>query len=116
MARFKATPVKLAEPVETFAIDINDIRDDSATINLSWEKVRVPVKLQLDLIERALLLWSNLGDTVLSPFMGIGSEGVVSLKQRRRFIGVELKRAYFERACRHLDATERGAATLFDAA
>ncbi len=42
--------MKLAEPVETFAIDINDIRDDSATINVSWEHVRVPVKLQLDLV------------------------------------------------------------------
>jgi hypothetical protein len=72
--------------------------------------------LQLDLIERALILWSNPGDTVLSPFMGIGSEGFVSLKQRRRFIGVELKRAYFERASRHLDAAESGAATLFDTA
>jgi len=70
--------------------------------------------LQLDLIERALILWSNPGDTVLSPFMGIGSEGFVSLKQHRRFIGVELKRGYFDRACRHLDAAERGAATLFD--
>ena len=48
--------------------------------------------LQLDLIERALTLWSNPGDVVLSPFMGIGSEGVTSLKLRRRFIGIELKR------------------------
>ncbi|MBC8097661.1 MAG: DUF2911 domain-containing protein [Akkermansiaceae bacterium] len=47
--RVKVLPVKLAEAVETFTIDINDIRDDSATLNLIWEKVRVPVKLQLDL-------------------------------------------------------------------
>jgi hypothetical protein len=47
--RVKVVPQKLAEPVETFTIDINDIRDDSATLNLIWEKVRVPVKLQLDL-------------------------------------------------------------------
>ena len=50
LARFKATPVKLAEPVETFTIDINDIRDDSATLNLVWERTRVPVKLELDLV------------------------------------------------------------------
>lgn len=70
--------------------------------------------LQLGLIERALLLWSNPGDAVLSPFMGIGSEGFVSLKQRRRFIGIELKEAYWRVACRNLVAAEAGAADLFD--
>lgn len=50
LVRFTVTPVKLTEPVETFEIGINDIRDDSATINLSWEKVRVPIKLELDLV------------------------------------------------------------------
>jgi hypothetical protein len=50
LARFQAVPVKLAKSVETFTIDINDIRDDSATINLVWAKTRVPVKLELDLV------------------------------------------------------------------
>jgi len=50
LVRFKATPVKLAKPVETFTIEINDLRDDSATIGLDWEKTRVPVKLELDLV------------------------------------------------------------------
>jgi Protein of unknown function (DUF2911) len=50
LVRFQATPQKLAEPVETFTIDINDIRDDSATLNLIWDKVRVPVKLETDLV------------------------------------------------------------------
>ena len=50
LVRFNVTPVKLSESVETFEIGINDIRDDSATINLSWEKVRVPVKLEIDLV------------------------------------------------------------------
>lgn len=72
--------------------------------------------LQLDLIERALTLWSNAGDTVLSPFMGIGSEGFVSLKLRRRFIGVELKDAYWRVACRNLHGAAAGAVDLFDAA
>jgi hypothetical protein len=52
LVRFKVTPVKLAEPVETFTIDINDVRDDSATINLVWEKTRVPIKLGLDLVRQ----------------------------------------------------------------
>lgn len=60
--------------------------------------------LQLDLIERALILWSNKGDTVLSPFMGIGSEGYQSLKLGRRFIGTELKPEYWRQACDNLAA------------
>jgi hypothetical protein len=48
LVRVKAKPVTLAEPVETFTIDINDIRDESATLNLAWEKVRVPVKLEVN--------------------------------------------------------------------
>jgi DNA modification methylase len=63
--------------------------------------------LQLDIIERGLIMWSNEGDIVLSPFMGIGSEGVVSLKLGRRFIGIELKDTYWRQACRYLDAEDR---------
>lgn len=63
--------------------------------------------LQLDVIERALVLWSNRGDVVLSPFMGIGSEGVTSLKLKRKFVGVELKESYFKQACRYLDNADR---------
>jgi len=70
--------------------------------------------LQLDLIERALIMWSNPGDVVLSPFMGIGSEGVVAVKQKRNFIGVELKESYFKQACKYLDQAERTSASLFD--
>lgn len=66
--------------------------------------------LQLDLIERALVLWSNPGDVVLSPFMGIGSEGYQALKAGRKFIGTELKEAYFRQACENL----KGAAAQTD--
>jgi DNA modification methylase len=72
--------------------------------------------MPLDLTTRATALWSNPGDIVLSPFMGIGSEGFVALKNRRRFIGVELKESYWKQACRHLGNAESGAADLFDAA
>lgn len=58
--------------------------------------------LQLEVIERAVDLWTNHGDVVLSPFAGIGSEGFVSLRMDRRFVGVELKRSYFEQACKNL--------------
>lgn len=69
--------------------------------------------LQLDLIERAIRLWSNAGDTVFSPFMGIGSEGYMALKAERRFIGSELKPAYFRQAVRNLTEAETAAPSLF---
>ena len=58
--------------------------------------------LQLEVIRRGVMLWTNPGDIVLSPFMGIGSEGYVSLEMGRKFVGVELKRSYFEQAARNL--------------
>ena len=69
--------------------------------------------LQLDLIERALIMWSNPGDVVLSPFMGIGSEGVQSLKTRRKFIGVELKEAYWNQAVQYLRVGAAESVDLF---
>lgn len=60
--------------------------------------------LQLDVIRRALKLWSNPGDTVLSPFAGIGSEGYVALHEGRKFIGAELKESYFRQASSNLVA------------
>jgi hypothetical protein len=58
--------------------------------------------LQLDVIERCLELWSNPNDVVLSPFMGVGSEGYCSVQRGRRFVGVELKTAYFDVAVKNL--------------
>lgn len=58
--------------------------------------------LQLDAINRALVMWSNPGDVVLSPFMGVGSEGWCTLKAGRRFIGTELKESYWKQACANL--------------
>ena len=63
--------------------------------------------LQLQVIERAIRLWTNPGDLVLSPFAGIGSEGHVALREGRRFVGVELKRSYYDQACRNLAAATR---------
>lgn len=54
--------------------------------------------LQLDVIERAIVLWSNPGDLVWSPFAGIGSEGYSALKLGRKFVGSELKEGYFRHA------------------
>lgn len=59
--------------------------------------------LQLDVIERAMVMWSNAGDVILSPFMGIGSEGYIALKMKRKFFGTELKEKYWKIACGNLD-------------
>jgi hypothetical protein len=60
--------------------------------------------LQLEVIRRAIRLWTNPNDVVWSPFMGIGSEGVVAIEEGRRFVGAELKRSYFEQSVRNLQA------------
>jgi hypothetical protein len=72
--------------------------------------------LQLQVIQRGIELWSNPGDTVLSPFAGIGSEGYVALQNGRKFIGVELKRSYWETACENLRQAKRVMGDLFDVA
>jgi DNA modification methylase len=82
-----------------------DIRQ-TRTLNIEQAKEdkdeRHICPLQLDVIERALILWSNPDDVVLSPFMGIGSEGVCSLRLGRRFVGVELKESYYKQAVGYL--------------
>ena len=62
--------------------------------------------LQLGTIERCIRLWSNPGETVLSPFAGIGSEGYEAIRQGRRFVGIELKPEYFRVAAQNLRKAE----------
>ncbi len=70
--------------------------------------------LQLEVIRRAMHLWSKPGDVVLSPFMGIGSEGYEAVRGGRRFIGAELKTSYYEQAVRNLiAASDDGQPKLF---
>lgn len=74
--------------------------------------------LQIGVIERIVKLWSNPDDVVFSPFAGIGSEGVVSVREGRKFVGAELKESYWRNAVRNIDNAirESGAVTLFDLA
>jgi len=69
--------------------------------------------LQLTVIRRALHMWSNEGDTVLSPFAGIGSEGHVAIEMGRRFVGVELKASYYRQAAKNLSAVKGRNLSLF---
>lgn len=67
--------------------------------------------LQLDVIERCIDLWSNPGDTVFTPFLGIGSEVYGAVKMGRKGLGCELKPSYFKQAVKNLDgvsAEDRG--------
>lgn len=86
-----------------------DIRQ---TLTLDARKARDPedekhvCPLQLDVIERACVLWSNPGETVLTPFMGVGSEVYGAVINGRRGIGIELKPSYYRQAVKNLAACE----------
>jgi DNA modification methylase len=60
--------------------------------------------LQLDVIERACVLWSNPGEVVLAPFMGVGSEVYGAVLNGRKAIGAELKPAYYRQAVKNLES------------
>ena len=60
--------------------------------------------LQLDVIERVITLWSNPGETVLTPFMGVGSEVYAAVKEGRRGVGMELKPSYYRQAVKNVEA------------
>lgn len=72
--------------------------------------------LQLDFIERCIRLWSNVGETVFTPFAGIGSEVYSAVKLNRRGLGIELKPSYFKSAVKYLQELEYeiDAPSLFD--
>ena len=83
-----------------------DIREsDTLNVRVAREDAdeRHICPLQLGLIERCVRLWSNRGERVFSPFAGIGSEGYIALEWEREFVGIELKRSYWESAVSNLD-------------
>ena len=94
--------------------------DYSKTLNAAKGRDEADEKhicpLQLDTIERAITLWSNKGDKVLTPFLGIGSEVYGAIKLERFGIGFELKESYFKEAIRNCKAieAEKGQRSLFD--
>jgi len=104
-----ASPVWM-DTRETDVLNVKIARDEEA------EKHLCP--MPLDITERAIRMWSNPGDVVLSPFMGIGSEGTVALKTGRRFVGCELKESYWRQACKYLAEAESaaGSGDLFSVA
>lgn len=104
---------RYASPV-WFDIDQTDVLNYKLAREKDEERHICP--LQLGVIERSIELWSNPGDVVFSPFTGIGSEGYVARKMGRKFVGVELKKSYFDIACRNLaEATYNPQDELFAA-
>jgi DNA modification methylase len=71
--------------------------------------------LQLQVIDRAIELWTNPDDIVMSPFAGIGSEGYVAIQNGRRFLGYELKESYFKQAVANLKTAKAKQTGLFSA-
>jgi len=94
---------KWASPVW---MDINQTNVLNVRMARDQKDERHLCPLQLDLIERCVRLWTNAGDTVFSPFAGIGSEGWASMNAGRKFIGTELKPAYFRQAVKYLSEAE----------
>lgn len=92
---------KYASPIWT---DINPSDTLQASSARDEKDERHICPLQLTVIRRALNLWSNPGDTVLTPFLGIGSEAVVALQNGRRAIGIELKPSYYQQAVRNCES------------
>lgn len=105
--------IEWAQPVwwdikETNTLNVRVARDEADERHIC--------PLQLDFIERCVRLWSNPGETVLSPFAGIGSEIYMARKLGRRGIGCELKPSYWRTAVDNLTALDEtlSMATLFD--
>ncbi len=102
---------RYAEPV-WWDIDQMDVLNYKAGRSDKDEKHICP--LQLDVIRRAVQLWTNPGDVVFSPFAGIGSEGFVAVEQGRKFIGTELKESYYNQALLNIELAQASQSTLWD--
>ena len=70
--------------------------------------------LQLDVIDRVTVLWSNPGETILTPFMGVGSEAYGAVANGRRGIGIELKASYYRQAVKNLHAASEARPVEYD--
>jgi DNA modification methylase len=97
-------------------MDINQTRTLQYQTARAADDERHICPLQLDVIERSMQLWSNPGDVVLTPFLGIGSEAYVAVKMGRKAIGAELKPSYFALAVRNMKDAERSQYDLFGVA
>jgi hypothetical protein len=94
---------KYASPVW---MDIRQTRTLNYAMAREKEDERHICPLQLDTIERAIFMWSKEGDTILTPFAGIGSEMYIALQMGRKVIGVELKSSYYQTAVKNIQRVQ----------
>lgn len=94
-------------------MDINFSNTLNAKAARDNEDERHVCPMALDLIERAITLWSNPGDVVFDPFSGVGSTGYQAIKMGRKFIGSELKQSYFTQACKNIESAKANQGGLF---
>lgn len=103
-----ASPVWNYKPYQSgngdYDLPATDVLNVKQAADPEAEKHLCP--MPLNITERALSLWTNAGDVVYSPFGGIGSEGVASLRLGRKFIGTELNSVYWQNGCKNLEAQE----------
>ena len=95
--------IEWARPV-WYGIDTTDTLNVAEARGNKDERHICP--LQLPVIHRCVKLWSNPGETVFSPFAGIGSEGYEAILCGRKFVGIELKSEYFDSAVKNLKRAE----------
>ncbi len=94
-------------------MDINFSNTLNAKAARDNEDERHVCPMALDLIERAIQLWSNPGDVVFDPFSGVGSTGYQAIKMGRKFVGSELKQSYFAQACKNIESAKANQGGLF---
>lgn len=96
-------------------MDINFSKTLNGKAAREEEDERHVCPMALDLIERAIHLWSNPGDVIFDPYSGIGSTGYMAIKTGRKFIGSELKASYFAQACKNIASAKADQGALFNA-
>jgi DNA modification methylase len=103
---------KYASPVWMDINPSNTLQKESAREDKDERHI---CPLQLQVIERAIELWTNPNDIVIDPFNGISSSGFVAVRMGRRYVGIELKESYFSLGVQNLKAAELedGQMTLF---
>ncbi len=94
-------------------MDINFSNTLNARAARDHEDERHVCPMAIDLIERAITLWSNPGDVVFDPFSGVGSTGYQAIKMGRKFVGSELKQSYFAQACKNIASAKSSQTALF---
>lgn len=94
-------------------MDINFSNTLNAKAARDNEDERHVCPMALDLIERAIQLWSNPGDVVFDPFSGVGSTGYQAIKMGRKFVGSELKQSYFTQACKNIQSANSNQVDMF---